>query len=66
MHMNTHLEHVLKGVEVSKEFLYGDFSRVKDKVLSQVVILLLHILVKHIQLLKLLFGGTHKTVETCC
>lgn len=62
----THLEHVFKGVEVSKEFLHWDFPRVKDKVLSQVGVLLLHILVQQIQLLMLLMGRTHKNVETRC
>lgn len=60
----THLEHVFKVVEVAIEFLYRHFSWVKDKVVTQVSILLLHILVHQIELLMLLMGTDHKLVET--
>lgn len=42
--MRTHLEHVFEGIEVSKKFLYRNLFRVKDKVIPQVIILLLHVL----------------------
>lgn len=60
----THQEHVPKIVKVAEEFLCRDFSWVKDKVLSQVWILLLHVLMQHIQLLILLSSTTDKTVQT--
>lgn len=61
----THQEHVFEIVEIAKEFLWRDFFWVKDVVLSQVGVLLLHVFMQQIQLLMLFSGSTHKAVNTC-
>lgn len=60
----TYQKHGFEIVEFTKEFLCRDFSWVKDVVLSEVCVLLLHVFVQQIQFFMLLSGSTHKAVDT--
>lgn len=61
----TYQKHGFEIVKFTKEFLCRDFSWVKDEVLSEICVLLLHVFVQQIQFFMLLSGSTHKAVETC-